>query len=82
MSNEIVDAINDLTRVTIALQGGFESKSDAVRRLHDLSIPAARIAAILAMAPGDVHSAISKAKRTGKAGDKRSVRSSEGGVLT
>jgi hypothetical protein len=75
MSNEIVDAINDLTRVTIALQGGFESKSDAVRRLHDLSIPAARIASILAMAPGDVHSAIAKAKRAGRVGDKKSVRS-------
>ncbi len=70
MSSEIVDAINDLTRVTIALHGGFESKSHAVRRLHEFSIPAPRIAAILAMTPNDVHSAIAKAKRLGKPREK------------
>ena len=77
MSDEIVDAINYLTRVTIALHGGFESKSDAVRRLSELSIPAGRVAAILAMPPGDVHSAIAKAKRAGKLGDKTNGRSAE-----
>jgi DNA-directed RNA polymerase specialized sigma24 family protein len=62
-SQSIVDAIQDLTRVTIALQGNFASKSDAIRRLSDLSIPPARIAAILAMPAGDVHSALAKAKK-------------------
>ncbi len=63
MSREVVDAIQDLTRVTIALSGKFGSKSEAVRRLNDLSIPATRIAAILAMPLPDVTSAISKAKK-------------------
>jgi hypothetical protein len=60
----IVDAINDLTRVTIALHGAFSSKSEAIRRLHELSIPSGRIAAILAIPVGDVASAIAKVKRT------------------
>lgn len=59
----IVDAVQDLTRLTVALHGDFRSRSDAVRRLDELAIPAARIAAILSMPPGDVHSALSKAKK-------------------
>ena len=64
--NEIVAAINDLTRVTIALHGSFGSKAEAVRRLHELSIPSVRIAAILAIPQGDVTSAIAKAKKKEK----------------
>ena len=60
---DVVEAINDLTRVTIALNGGFGTKAEAVRRMSSLSIPTARIAAILAMPPGDVASIISKAKK-------------------
>jgi hypothetical protein len=60
---QIVDAIQDLTRVTLALHGGFASKSEAIRRLSGLSIPPARIAALLAMPTGDVHSALAKAKK-------------------
>lgn len=63
MSQEIVDAINDLTRVTIALHGGFSSKSEAIRRLHELAIPSGRIASILAMKQSDVASAIAKFKK-------------------
>ncbi len=63
MTDDIVQAINDLTRVTIALNGGFGTKSEAVRRLAELSIPSGRIAAILAMAQTDVASIISKAKK-------------------
>jgi hypothetical protein len=59
----IVDAINDLTRVTLALHGEFSSKSEAVRRLSELAIPAGRIAAILAIPANDVRSAIAKAKK-------------------
>lgn len=59
----VVDAINDLTRVTLALHGDFGSRSEAVRRLHGLAIPAARIAAILAMPANDVRSTIAKAKK-------------------
>jgi len=63
MTDDIVQAINDLTRVTIALNGGFGTKAEAVRRLAELSIPSGRIAAILAMAQPDVASIISKAKK-------------------
>lgn len=59
----VVAAIQDLTRVTIALSGTFTSKSDAMRRLAELSIPVTRIAAILAVPPNDVRSALSKARK-------------------
>jgi hypothetical protein len=62
-SNEVADAIRDLTRVTIALSGSFGSKSDAIRKLDELSIPPGRIAAILAMDSKDVASIIAKAKK-------------------
>lgn len=59
----VVDAVNDLTRVTLALHGGFGSKSEAIRKMSELSIPPARIAAILAMPTKDVSSVISQDKR-------------------
>lgn len=65
MSQQIVDAINDLTRVIVAINGGFSSQSEAVRKLHELSIPSGRIAAILAMQQRDVASIISKLKKKG-----------------
>jgi hypothetical protein len=65
---ETVAAINDLTRVLIALSGKFESKSDAIRQLNELGIPPTRIAAILAMEVKDVTSVISKAKKTKASG--------------
>lgn len=67
MSQDIVDAINDLTRVTIALNGKFTTKSEAIRALHALAIPSGRIASILAMKQPDVSSAIAKLKRKGAA---------------
>jgi hypothetical protein len=63
---DVVEAVNDLTRVMIALSGKFESKSDAVRTLNELAIPSSRIAAILAMRIEDVSSVISKAKKKSK----------------
>lgn len=68
MSEEIVAAINDLTRVTIALNGGFASKSEGIRRLHELSIPSGRIAALLGMKQSDVGSVITKLKKTRRHG--------------
>lgn len=76
--NDVVEAIQDLTRVTIALSGNFSSKSDAIRRLHSLSIPASRIAAILAMPVGDVSSAISKLKKKQNAGKEPSSGQDQG----
>lgn len=66
MSDPVVEAINDLTRVTIALSGSFSSKSDAIRRLAELSIPPSRIATILAVKINDVTSVLSKAKKTSR----------------
>jgi hypothetical protein len=71
MNEEIVEAINDLTRVTIALNGAFSSKSEAIRQLHELSIPSGRIAALLGMKQNDVTSSISKLKKGKPAGGKR-----------
>lgn len=59
----IVDAVTDLTRVTIALHGEFKTKSEAMRRLSALDIPAVRIAAILAVPPADVRSALAKERK-------------------
>ena len=59
----IVDAINDLTRVTIALSGKMTTKSEAIRKLNELSIPPGRIAAILAMKSPDVASVLAKEKK-------------------
>lgn len=66
MANDVqavVDAVNDLTRVVIAIQGNFGSKADVVRRLADLSIPPVRIAAILAMPQNQAHSVLTKARQ-------------------
>ncbi len=69
MSEDLVEAIRDLTRVVIAVNGNFDSQSDAIRQLYDLSIPQARIAAILAIPPANVRSVVStyrKKKSDGK----------------
>lgn len=60
---DVVEAIVDLTRVTIALDGNFGSKAEAIRKLSELSIPPSRIAAILSMPTGDVSSSLAKAKK-------------------
>ena len=66
MSEQIVNAINDLTRVIVAINGGFTSQAEAVRKLNALSIPSGRIASILAMKQSDVASIISKSKKKGE----------------
>lgn len=63
MTDAIVEAIQDLTRVTIALNGGLGNKSEAVRKLAGLSIPSGRIAVILSMSHADVASVIAKEKK-------------------
>jgi DNA-directed RNA polymerase subunit F len=59
---DIVDAINDLSRIILAVNG-IVSKSDAIRRLNSLSIPPSRIADILSMDQKDVTSVLSKDKK-------------------
>jgi len=63
MSDPVVNAIYDLARVVIALQGDFKSKAEVIRRLDELSIPTGRIAAILSMDPKDVASSLAKARK-------------------
>ena len=48
-TSAIVEAIRDLTRVTIALSGKFETRADAIRKLLALAIPPSRVASILAI---------------------------------
>ena len=64
--NDVVDALLDLSRITLAVSGKFSSKSDAVRKLSELSIPPSRVAAILAMPLRDVTSALAKARKSDK----------------
>jgi hypothetical protein len=78
MSKEIVDAINDLTRVMIALNGKFETKAEAVRKMNELSIPPARIAAILAMDLKAVHTVLTRLRQSKAKGDKSDAGPGEG----
>ncbi len=64
MSKEVVEAINDLTRVFIAINGKFENRAQAVRRLSALSIPPTRIAAILAMDVKQVHTVLTRLRQS------------------
>ena len=59
----ILAAIQDLTRVTIALSGRFDSKADAVRQLANLGVTPSRIAALLGVPGKSVHAELSKAKK-------------------
>jgi hypothetical protein len=68
-NDEVVEALRDLTRVLLAMNGDFTSKSETVRKLYELSIPPARIASLLSMQLKDVTSVIYKMKK-GKKGDK------------
>lgn len=65
MNEAVVEAIHDLTRVIIALDGKYATKSDAIRGLMELGIPSGRIAAILAMRQADVASVLAKDKKRG-----------------
>lgn len=60
----VVEAIRDLTRVTIALHGDFGSQAEAIRKLDALAIPPQRIAAILAIRVNAVHTALSRARKS------------------
>ena len=65
-NDELVEAIQDLTRVLIVINGEFASKSEMVRKLSDLSVPPTRIARLIGMKPKDVTSIISKGKKSSK----------------
>jgi hypothetical protein len=65
-NDDLIEAVRDLTRIMLALNGEFTSKSEIIRKLNDLSIPPARIAALLGMQTKDVTSALLKAKKASK----------------
>jgi hypothetical protein len=60
---DVLTAIQDLTRVSLALSEKYPSKSERVRRLGELEIPPSRIAVLLGMSSSDVTSVQSKAKK-------------------
>lgn len=66
---ELVDAVQDLTRITLALNGTFGSKAEAIRRLDEMGIPAARIANLLGMSTKDVSSSLIKARKSNQEGN-------------
>jgi len=63
---DVVAPIHELTRVTLAVSGKFSSKSEAVRKLSELTIPPARIGGILNLQTQQVTSALAKAKSVAK----------------
>lgn len=65
-NGEIVEAIQDLTRIFLATHGEFASKSEIIRKLTELSIPPSRIARLLGMQLKDVTSAIYKKNKKSK----------------
>jgi hypothetical protein len=65
---DLIDVIQDLTRVTIAVSGQFESRADSVRRLSDLGIAPTRLAALLGIPPKQVHSELAKARQRNRKG--------------
>ncbi len=68
-TQDIVQAIHDLTRVMIALDGGCSTRSEAIRKLDGLGIPQTRIASILAVKANDVSSVLAKDRKRKKKGE-------------
>ena len=65
-ADSVVEAIRDLTRVTLAVHGDFPTRSHAIRSLNDMGIPGPRIALIMNMKSGDVASVIAKGQKKEK----------------
>lgn len=60
---DVVQAIRELTRVMILLNGDFDSQADAVRQLADLGISSSKIAEILDMQTKNVSSILNRARK-------------------
>lgn len=65
-NDELLEAVRDLTRVLLVLSGKFANKSETIRELNSLSIPASRIALLLGMPLKDVTSILSRAKKSSR----------------
>lgn len=61
--SDLLDAIQDQTRVMIALGPEFTSKTESARKLSELGIPASRISSLLNMPVNQVTSTIAKSRR-------------------
>ena len=62
----LIEAVNDLTRVTLAMHSNGESKMELIRRLHRTAMSPTRIASLLSMAPKDVTSITSKLRKANR----------------
>ncbi len=60
---DVLDAVQDQSRIMIAFQKEFSNTTDASRRLADLGIPSSRIASLLGKPVGHVTSALAKARK-------------------
>lgn len=60
---DLLDAIQDQSRIMIAFRKEFSNTTDASRRLADLGIPPSRIASLLGKPVSHVTSALSKARK-------------------
>jgi hypothetical protein len=60
---DVLDAIQDQSRIMIAFREDLSNKTDAARRLADLGIPPSRVAILLGKPLSHVTSALSKARK-------------------
>lgn len=60
---DVLDAVQDQSRIMIAFRKEFSNTTDASRRLADLGIPPSRIASLLGKPVSHVTSALAKARK-------------------
>lgn len=78
--SDVLDAIQDQSRIAIAFREDFENKSEAARRLTNLGIPPSRVAALLGTPLGHVTSAVAKGRRKTHVTSKSPASSLDGSV--
>lgn len=64
-TEKVVEAVRDLTLVTILVHGEFGSRAEAIRFFSD-ALPPSRLAAIFGIPAKDVTSVLAKAKKKRK----------------
>ena len=60
---DVLDAVQDQSRIMIAFREEFSNKTEAARRLADLGIPPSRVASLLGKPLSHVTSALAKARK-------------------
>lgn len=60
---DVLDAVQDQSRIMIAFRKEFSNTTDASKRLAELGIPSSRIASLLGKPIGHVTSALAKARK-------------------